>query len=74
MNPELDEYGIPKEAGPPRKWLGYLLTGICGFDGSIWPHSDGLSWPHPVGGGLRGSYVGLIWPHLRGRGASLVVL
>ena len=29
MNPELDEYGIPKEAGPPRKWLGYLLTGIC---------------------------------------------
>ena len=29
MNPELDEHGIPQEARPPRKWLGYLLTGIC---------------------------------------------
>ena len=29
MNPELDEHGILQEAGPPRKWLAYLLTGIC---------------------------------------------
>ena len=29
MNPELDEHGIPREARPPRKWLGYLLTGLC---------------------------------------------
>jgi hypothetical protein len=29
MNPELDEHGIPQEARPPRKWLAYLLTGIC---------------------------------------------
>lgn len=29
MSPELDEHGIPQEARPPRKWLGYLLTGIC---------------------------------------------
>jgi hypothetical protein len=29
MNPELDEHGIPQKARPPRKWLGYLLTGIC---------------------------------------------
>jgi hypothetical protein len=29
MNPELDEHGIPREARPPRKWLGYLLAGIC---------------------------------------------
>lgn len=29
INPELDEHGIPQEARPPRKWLGYLLTGIC---------------------------------------------
>jgi hypothetical protein len=29
MNPELDKHGIPQEARPPRKWLVYLLTGIC---------------------------------------------
>lgn len=29
MNPELDEHGILQGARPPRKWLGYLLTGIC---------------------------------------------
>jgi len=29
MNLELDAHGIPQEARPPRKWLGYLLTGIC---------------------------------------------
>lgn len=29
INPELDEHGIPREARPPRKWLGYLLAGIC---------------------------------------------
>jgi len=28
-NPVLDEYGIPQAAKPPRKWLAYLLTGIC---------------------------------------------
>jgi hypothetical protein len=27
MNPELDKHGIPREARPPRKWLGYLLAG-----------------------------------------------
>jgi hypothetical protein len=29
MDPALDEHGIPREARPPRKWLAYLLTGIC---------------------------------------------
>jgi hypothetical protein len=29
MSPELDEHGIPQEAKPPRKWLAYLLMGIC---------------------------------------------
>ena len=29
MNLELDQHGIPQEARPSRKWLGYLLTGIC---------------------------------------------
>jgi hypothetical protein len=29
MDPALDEHGIPQEARPPRKWLAYLLTGIC---------------------------------------------
>jgi hypothetical protein len=29
MNQELDERDIPQEVRPARKWLGYLLTGIC---------------------------------------------
>jgi len=39
MNPELDEHGIPREARPPRKWLGYLLTGTalaCGIGQVSW--------------------------------------
>jgi FtsH-binding integral membrane protein len=27
MKLERDEYGIPREVRPPRKWLGYLLAG-----------------------------------------------
>jgi hypothetical protein len=39
MNPELDEYGIPRKARPPRKWLGYLLAGTglaCGVGQMYW--------------------------------------
>jgi hypothetical protein len=71
MNPELDEHGIPQEARPPRKWLGYPLAGIClaiGIGQMYWSVSIASTqmvgvyhrWKHDNWVPLSPSFVGIL--------------